>query len=136
MDRNKKDKKSTGFLKFCGVLMILGGALGIINGIAALIGETDKAIAGAGSGALGFSAILVTISGVLAFIGGIVCVKFADNPKKIRSFVIFGVIVAVLTVGSQILSLYGGGRIGILACVTGLVVPALYTVTAIRHLGK
>ena len=130
MDQNAKGPKGAGFLKVCGILMIIGGALGIILGLIALLGVAALAALGASSGTLTFSAILVIVSGILELIAGIVGVKNCKNPEKATSCIVWGVIVAVLTIISQIISVAGGGKFDVLSCITGLVVPVLFIVGA------
>ena len=81
--------KANNFLKVTGILMIIGGAIGIIIGIIAVLGlGALAAMAGAGAGGIGallvVSVILVLISPIIQLIAGILGVKNAAKPEKQR----------------------------------------------------
>ncbi len=137
MDQNVQAPKGAGFLKVCGILMIIGGALGIILGIVALIGvfALSALLEGSGGsmGGLIFSAVLAIVAGVVELIAGIIGVKNCKNPAKATTCIVWGAIVAALTIISQILSVAGGESFNVMSCITGLVVPVLFIVGAVLN---
>lgn len=126
--------KGKGFLKVTGILMIIGGALGIILGIVALVG----AIAGVALGAsflLLVAAIFTLVSAILQLVAGIVGVKNCDKPENAQKCIKWGVIVVALTVLGSLISVIGGGKFDVLSLLIGLVLPALYIYGAIKNKG-
>ena len=74
------EAKSNTLLKVAGILMIIGGSIGIILGIIAVLGVGALAIALGSEASLGllmFAAILTLVSAVVSLIAGIVGVKNA-----------------------------------------------------------
>lgn len=134
MDQNAKGPKGAGFLKVCGILMIIGGAVGIILGIVALVGVIAlSALAETSMGGLIFSAVLALVAGILQLIAGIIGVKNCKNPAKATTCIVWGAIVAILSIVSQILTVSGGGKFDFVSCLTGLVVPVLFIIGAVLN---
>lgn len=68
------EKKSNGFLKVSGVLMVIGGGLGIIFSIIALLGVGVLAAAVGGDASLNLlmlASILSLVSSVISLVAGI-----------------------------------------------------------------
>lgn len=118
-----------GFLKVCGILMIIGGAIGLISSIilAATAGVTAVALAyvGISAGVIVAAAIIGVIGSALELVAGILGVKNCDKPEKAMSCVVMGIVVAALTIVSNIIYFSG-----ILSLLLGLVLPVLYLIGA------
>ena len=134
MDQNSAKGKN--FLKVTGILMIIGGSLGLILSIIALAGSGLAAAAFGGNmvtGLLVFASVIALLGSVLEFVAGIVGVKNNNKPEKAGTCLVWGIIVAALSVLSAILSLSGGSNFGdvIGSLITGLVIPVLYIIGAV-----
>ncbi len=130
------EAKSNTLLKVAGILMIIGGSIGIILGIIAVLGVGALAIALGSEASLGllmFAAILTLVSAVVSLIAGIVGVKNAAKPEKAGLCIVFGVLTAVLAVLGNILSVAGGGAFSTMGLVTGLLLPVLYLIGAFQN---
>lgn len=137
------EQKSNKFLKVTGILMIIGGAFGIIVGIIAVAGvgllSGLAAEAGVSVGGLIISTILVLLGAIIELIAGIVGVKNAAKPEKAQTCIVLGIIVAVLSVGGNIWSAAASASItetafslDVQGLITGLVLPALFLIGAFQ----
>ena len=138
-----QNSKGSGFLKVCGILMIIGGALSIIvSGILGIMGYIG-AIALAESGeyedpemigvAVLIGAIIAIIGGVLELIAGIIGVKNCKRPEKATTCIVWGFIVLVINVIGIILTIAGGTtNVGslIATIIFSLALPVLYLIGA------
>ena len=125
------------FLKVTGILMIIGGALSAILGIVAVLGVAALAyIASAQTeaGMLYASTILLLISGVVELIAGIIGVINAEKPQKAKACIVWGALVAILSVASTILGVVGGSDFSVSGLVLGLVLPAIYIIGAVKNM--
>ncbi|MBQ8975615.1 MAG: hypothetical protein IJ072_07855 [Oscillospiraceae bacterium] len=123
--------KGSGFLKVCGILMIIGGALGIILSLTALAGVAAlSALAETSGGMLTVACIVSLVSAVLELVAGIVGVANCKKPEKATACMVWGIIVAVLCVVGQIISVAAGGTFNVLSCIVGLVLPVLFIIGA------
>ena len=132
----KIEAKGSGFLKVTGILMIIGGALSIILSIVGILGIAALAVINVGSISMGLlyvSGILAIVSSVVELIAGIVGVKHCKNPEKAKACIVWGAIVAVLTVVSAILTVAGGSAFPWVSLLIGLVVPVLYIIGAVKN---
>ena len=126
--------KGRKFLKVTGILMIIGGAFGIIGGIVAMIGAGAlAAVLETSAGGLMLASALILASAVFQLIAGIMGVKNCDKPEKAQSCVVMGVIVAILSVSGNIISNVLGSSFNILSYATGLVIPVLYIIGAVKN---
>ena len=131
--------KSNGFLKVTGILMIIGGAIGFIFGIIAVLGVAVVAAAlqalgePVSSGLLVFAAILALVSSVISFVAGIMGVKNAAKPEKAQKCIVIGIIVIVLSIIGNILTMVGGGSFSFISLFTGLIIPVLYLLGAFQN---
>ena len=126
--------KGRQFLKVTGILMIIGGAFGIIGGIVAMIGAGAlAAVLETSAGGLMLSSALILASAVFQLIAGIMGVKNCDKAEKAQSCLIMGVLVAVLSVAGNIISNVLGSSFNITSYITGLIIPALYIVGAVKN---
>lgn len=125
------------FLKVTGILMIIGGALSAILGIVAVLGVAALAyIASAQTeaGMLYASTILLLISGVVELIAGIIGVINAEKPQKAKACIVWGALVAVLSVAGTILGVVGGSDFSVSGLVLGLVLPVIYIIGAVKNM--
>ena len=126
--------KGRKFLKVTGILMIIGGAFGIIGGIVAMIGAGAlAAVLETSAGGLMLASALILASAVFQLIAGIMGVKNCDKPEKAQSCLVMGVIVAILSVAGNIISNVLGSSFNILSYATGLVIPVLYIISAVKN---
>ena len=129
--------KGATFLKVTGILMIIGGAIALILGfvavaaVAALAYLSDGAIS---SGLLYAASILTLISAVAELVAGIVGVVNSKKPEKAGACIVWGVIVAVLSVAGCILTAVGGSSFPVVNLILGLVLPALYVIGALKNM--
>ncbi len=125
------------FLKVTGILMIIGGALSAILGIVAVLGVAALAyIASAQTeaGMLYASTILLLISGVVELIAGIIGVINAEKPQKAKVCIVWGALVAILSVAGTILGVVGGSDFSVSGLVLGLVLPVIYIIGAVKNM--
>lgn len=126
--------KGRKFLKVTGILMIIGGAFGIIGGIVAIIGAGAlAAVLETSAGGLMLASVLILASAVFQLIAGIMGVKNCDKPEKAQSCLVMGVIVAILSVSGNIISNVLGSNFNILSYATGLIIPILYIIGAVKN---
>ncbi len=126
--------KGRKFLKVTGILMIIGGALGIIGGIVAMIGAGAlAAVLETSAGGLILASVLILASAVFQLIAGIMGVKNCDKPEKAQSCLVMGVIVAILSVSGNIISNVLGSDFNIFNYATGLIIPVLYIIGAVKN---
>ena len=126
--------KGRKFLKVTGILMIIGGAFGIIGGIVAMIGAGAlAAVLETSAGGLMLASALILASAVFQLIAGIMGVKNCDKPEKAQSCLVIGVIVAILSVSGNIISNVLGSNFNIFSYATGLIIPVLYIIGAVKN---
>ena len=126
--------KGRKFLKVTGILMIIGGAFGIIGGIVAMIGAGAlAAVLETSAGGLMLASALILASAVFQLIAGIMGVKNCDKPEKAQSCLVIGVIVAILSVAGNVISNILGSSFNILSYATGLIIPVLYIIGAVKN---
>ena len=126
--------KGRKFLKVTGILMIIGGAFGIIGGIVAMIGSGAlAAVLETSAGGLMLASALILASAVFQLIAGIMGVKNCDKPEKAQSCLVMGVIVAILSVAGNVISNILGSSFNILSYATGLIIPVLYIIGAVKN---
>ena len=126
--------KGRKFLKVTGILMIIGGAFGIIGGIVAMIGAGAlAAVLETSAGGLMLASALILASAVFQLIAGIMGVKNCDKPEKAQSCIVIGVIVAILSVTGNVISNVLGSDFNIINYATGLIIPVLYIIGAVKN---
>lgn len=126
--------KGRKFLKVTGILMIIGGAFGIIGGIVAMIGVGAlAAVLETSAGGLMLASALILASAVFQLIAGIMGVKSCDKPEKAQSCIVIGVIVAILSVAGNVISNVLGSDFNIMSYATGLIIPVLYIIGAVKN---
>ena len=126
--------KGRKFLKVTGILMIIGGAFGIIGGIVAMSGAGAlAAVLETSAGGLMLASALILASAVFQLIAGIMGVKNCDKPEKAQSCLVMGVVVAMLSVSGNVISNILGSSFNILSYATGLIIPLLYIIGAVKN---
>ena len=126
--------KGAGFLKVTGILMIIGGAISIILGIIAALGVAALAYISGGTVSFALlytSVILMIVSAVAELVAGIIGVANCKKPDKAGRCIVWGIIVAVLSVAGTILNSVGGGSFNAFSLMLGLVLPVLYIIGAV-----
>ena len=126
--------KGRKFLKVTGILMIIGGAFGIIGGIVAMIGAGAlAAVLETSAGGRMLASVLIRASAVFQLIARMMGVKNCDKPEKAQSCLVMGVIVAILSVAGNVISNILGSSFNILSYATGLIIPVLYIIGAVKN---
>ena len=136
------EKKSNGFLKITGILMIIFGGISIVMGFIAVAavglvsGFIDEVGAITGdaslnSGLLTLASWLIVIGGALQLVTGIIGVINAAKPEKAMICIVFGVLVALISVISFIVSMVGG-KPDFVSLLMGAAVPALFLIGAFQ----
>ena len=126
--------KGRKFLKVTGILMIIGGAFGIIGGIVAMIGAGAlAAVLETSAGGLMLASVLILASAVFQLIAGIMGVKNCDKPEKAQSCLVIGIIVAILSVAGNVISNVLGSDFNVFNYATGLIIPILYIIGAAKN---
>ena len=126
--------KGSGFLKVTGILMIIGGAISVILGIIAALGVAALVYISDGtvsSALLYTSVILMIVSAVAELVAGIIGVANCKKPEKAGICIVWGIIVAVLSVAGTILNSVGGGSFSAFSLILGLILPVLYIIGAV-----
>lgn len=122
-------------LKITSILMIVGGIIAVIVGVIAVIGVSAlAALSGSaeGTGLLYASSILVTISSVIEIIAGAKGLKACKTPENAGKCVIWGIVIAALSIVSMVIGLIGGGDFNVMNLVLNLLVPGLYVYGAMK----
>ena len=83
-----------------------------------------------GSALLYLAAIFSLVAAVIELVAGIVGVKNNNNAEKANSCMVWGIIVAVLSVLGQVVNVIAGGDFNILSLITGLIIPVLFIIGA------
>ena len=132
------ERKSNGFLKVTGILMIIGGGLSIIIGLIAVmgVGALVYALGGDGLGLLTFAAILTLVGAAIQLVAGILGDANAAKPEKATVCIVFGILTAVFTILGNVLNVVGGSTFNVLSPIIGLVLPILYLIGAFQNKDK
>lgn len=127
--------KGQTFLKVTSILMIIGGIIAAIAGVLAVLGLSALAALADGTEGMGllyFSSILVVVASVVELIAGIKGLSACKMPQKAAGCVKWGVIIAVLSVVSIIISLAAGGEFKVINLILNLLLPGLYVYGAVQ----
>ena len=128
--------KGATLLKVMGILMIIGGAISVVMSIIAVAGIAAIAYLSDGAVSMGMlyaSTALMAVGSVAELIAGILGVANSKKPEKAKTCVVWGVIIAALSVAGIVLNAIGGGSFSAVSAVTGLVLPVLYIIGAARN---
>ncbi len=130
------ERKSNGFLKVAGILMIIGGGLSIILGIIAMLGVA-LIVSALGTeemlGLLIFATTLALLGAIVSLVAGILGVANAAKPEKATICIVFGILAAVLSVLGNVLTATSGGTFSVFNLILGLVLPVLYLIGAFQN---
>lgn len=130
------EAKGSGFLKVTGILMIIGGALGLLlsiitfAGIAALEAVSDGLLT---SSLLYVAAVISLLGAVIELTAGIVGVKNCKNPEKAGSCMVWGGLVIAISLISSILTVVAGSSFPTATFLIGLILPGLYIFGAVKN---
>jgi len=131
------EQQKNKLLQICGILMIIGGSLGIILSIVAVLGSIALVALAGGSGMLLLVAsILAIVSSIVSLIAGIAGVKNADKPENAGKCITYGMINIAFSLLGNVLGVIGGNSFFSVSTFTGLVLPALYLVGAYQNKNK
>ncbi len=116
-------------LKVSGILMIIGGALGLLLGLIGLVSAIAAVSIDMGLG--GFILILSAIAllgSALQLIAGILGVKNWNNPAKAQTCFIMGIVLIALNIISNVSTIATSGFSATMVSgiVLGLLLPVLY----------
>ena len=121
------------FLKVTGILMIIAAVFSIIAGV--FVGGLGALAAGLGAAsgltfAYWAALFLTLIGGICQLIAGIKGVKHSKRSEKAGGLIVWGAIVAVLSI---VMNLVNGGEFNVTSVLTGVAVPALYIYGAVLN---
>ena len=132
----EQNAKGAGFLKVTGILMIIGGIIGIIVSIIAFIGVA--ALEAMASDEVNFgiyyvACIMALVGSALQLVAGIIGVINAKKPEKAMTCIVWGAIVAVLSVLGNVTFMLSGAQFNVTSLLVGLVVPVLFIVGGVKN---
>ena len=58
----------------------------------------------------------------------------AEKPQKAKTCIVWGALVAVLSVAGTILGVVGGGDFSVFSLILGLVLPVIYIIGAVKNM--
>lgn len=124
------------FLKVTGILMIIAAVFSIIAGV--LVGGlgviAGRTRCGIRSDISILAALFLTlVGGICQMIAGIKGIKHSKRSEKAGKLIVWGVIVAVFSVLSIVMSLVNGGEFNVVSILTGIAIPALYIYGAVLN---
>ncbi len=133
------EAQGKGFLKVCGILMIIGGGLGAILSLIAVMGAAYTVQLAAMVG-LQINEPLLIAGLAISIIGsafqlftGIQGVKNCANVSAADKLLKFGIIIVVINIVSVILNVISGAEFNIFGLLLGLVVPVLFIIGAMKN---
>ena len=121
--------KGQTFLKVASILMVIGGALGTLMSLLGIAGVALLAAAADSHAAallLYVALALAVLACVVQFIAGLKGLKTCKTGENADKCVVWGVVVAAITVTSTVISIINGGEYTITNILLNLVVPVLY----------
>ena len=139
------EAKGKVLLKVMGIIMIVGGAIGIILSIVLAVAAAALiALGGPGTIIVG---IIISILGCIAeLIAGIICTKNAAKPDKATKCMVWSIIVIVLQLIGVILIAAGGSALAaetgstvssgastVVSIILGIAVPVLAIIGAVMN---
>lgn len=133
------EAKGAGFLKVTGIIMIIGGSIGIIIAILALVGVAALDTMGVtdyieyNTGLLYASGAISLIGAAMELVAGIIGVKNCKKPEKAGTCMVFGIIVILFSLIGSILTVVGGDSFPVVSFLIGLVLPVLYIIGAVKN---
>ena len=133
----EEKKSGAGFLKVVGILMIIFGAIALVVSLIAVAGMSviEAAIGSEiDTGMLWIGVILSVVSAAMEMVAGIVGVVNAKKPEKAKTCLVFGILVAILTVAGCIFTVASGEAFPVASLLLGLVMPVLYIIGAVKNM--
>ena len=130
------ETKGSGLLKFAGILLIIGGILGILLGLIALLGLAAWAGMTGNDHASNLPYVtgaFTLISAVLQLIAGVVGIKNCKKAEKANACIVWGAIIIVLCVIGSVITVAGGNAFPAATFFPGLILPALYIAGAVKN---
>lgn len=127
--------QSQKILRITSILMIIGGVIGGIAGLVAILGiSTLAALSGSteGIGLLYAGSVLGTVASVIQFIAGIKGIGACSDPRKAASCIKWGLLIGGLSIGSMLAGLVGGRAFNITSLALNLLLPGLYAYGAMQ----
>lgn len=123
------------FLKVTGILMIIFGAISIVFSIIGFLGMGIIEASGVAKLGLLWVAMIIGFAGSVAeLVAGIIGVINCEKPEKAQTCLILGIIVAALTVLSSLFTLIAySENFSVFSLFSGLVVPVLYIIGALKN---
>ena len=132
----EQNAKGAGFLKVTGILMIIGSIIGIVVSIIAFIGVAALQMMASYEVNVGIYYVACTMSLVgsaLQLVVGIIGVINAKKPEKAMTCIVWGAIVAVLSVLSNVIFMLSGISSNATSLLVVLVVPVLFIVGVVKN---
>lgn len=132
----EQNAKGAGFLKVTGILMIIGSIIGIVVSFIAFIGVAALQMMASYEVNVGIYYVACTMSLVgsaLQLVAGIIGVINAKKPEKAMTCIVWGAIVAVLSVLSNVIFMLSGISSNATSLLVGLVVPVLFIVGGVKN---
>ena len=102
----------------------------LIVGIVGILGAGALSLMGAHIGMLYVGGILAIVSGIIELMAGLRGNKYCKDPVMGAKCLPWGVLVAVLSIISQIISCAGGSKFSVVGLIVGLIIPILYIALA------
>ncbi len=127
------EAQGKGFLKVCGILMIIFGGISIVLSLIAFAGVSVLVALGAKAGVLYLSCVFSLVSAVAELVAGIIGVKNCGDTSKAGVCMAWGIVVAACCVLGQVISVIGGGKFSVFSLILGLVLPVLYIIGAAKN---
>ena len=130
------EAKGSTFLKVTGILMIVFGAIALVVSIIAILGIAALAAFNDGTydmTMLYVGGVFALISAVAEFVAGIIGVINAKLPHKANTWIVWGVVVAVMCIAGEIISMIGGSQFNVFSLICGLAIPVLYIIGAVKN---
>ena len=127
--------KGQKFLKVTSILMIIGGALAGVSCLLGIAGVAVLASLADGHAAalmLYLALALALAAAVAEFIAGLKGLKTCKTGGDAHKCVVWGAVVAGITVVSSVMNVAGGGSVDAMSILLSLVVPSLYIYGAMQ----
>lgn len=142
------EEKGSKLLKISSILMIIGGIVGAIGSVLLAVlsiaaskvindAEFEAAMAEAGTNAgtvttvFWIATVITVVCSIVEIIAGVLGKKNWNNPAKATTLLVWGIIVAVVSLGSNI-AFAGQNGVSVLSIVTGVAIPVLYIIGTIQ----
>ncbi len=129
------EAKGRGFLKVCGILMIIGGVLGLLAAVVMVLGISALVSVGAPVSAtlLTVAAVIILAGSVFQLIVGIQGVKNCGNVEAADKLIKLGAAIIVINIIGVIVSVAAGGEFNIVSVLTNCIVPGLFIYGAVKN---